>query len=90
MKKIILMLTLLVSTVVFTSCTQNERARKFGGNMTIKLERGQKLMMATWKEDDLFYLVEPMEDDYVPKTKTLYEDSSFGVLQTRVDFIESR
>ena len=47
-------------------------------------------MMATWKGNSLFYLTEPMEEGYEPKTKIFYEDSSFGVLQTTVKFIESR
>ncbi len=90
MKKFIFMFAVLVSTLVLSSCTENQRVRAFGGDMTVKLEPGQKLMMATWKEDNLFYLTEPMEEDYVPKTKTFCEHSSYGVLQTKVKFIESR
>ena len=58
--------------------------------MTVKLKPGEKLVMATWKGDNLFYLTEPMEDGYVPKVKKFYEDSSYGVLQTTVSFVESR
>lgn len=46
--------------------------------------------MATWKETDLFYLTEPMDSDYTPKTKLFKEDSSFGVLETEVKFIETK
>lgn len=72
------------------SCTENQRARKFGGNMTVVLPAGEKLVMATWKNDDLFYLTEPMDSGYVPKTKLFKEDSSFGVLETTVKFVETR
>lgn len=58
--------------------------------MTVKLEPGQKLMMATWKENSLFYLTEPMEESYHPKTKTFQENSSYGMLETKVIFIESK
>ena len=58
--------------------------------MEITLKPGEKLMMATWKDDNLFYLTEPMDSDYVPKVKTLQEYASFGVLETTVVFIESR
>jgi len=73
-----------------TSCTQNQRARRFGGEMTVRLERGQKLLMATWKDDNLFYLTEPMEENYTPKKKTFQESSSYGILQTKVIFIECK
>ncbi len=58
--------------------------------MTITLQPGEKLMMATWKEDNLFYLTEPMEEDYVPKTKILRESSSLGILETTIKFVEQR
>jgi len=51
---------------------------------------GEKLIMATWKGDYLFYLTEPVDCDYTPKTKTLREAASFGVIQTVVVFEESR
>ena len=66
------------------------RARTLGGDMTIHLKAGEKLMMATWKGEDLFYLTEPMEEGYVPKVKFFYENSSYGVLETTVKFVESR
>lgn len=58
--------------------------------MTVVLPAGEKLVMATWKNDDLFYLTEPMDSGYVPKTKLFKEDSSFGVLETTVKFVETR
>lgn len=58
--------------------------------MTIDLPKGQKLMMATWKDNNLFYLTEPMDADYVPKTKTFQEVSSFGVMQATVNFKEHK
>ena len=69
------------------SCTENQRARKFGGTLTTP---GEKLVMATWKEVDLFYLTEPMDSDYVPKTKTFREDSSWGVMESTVIFKERK
>jgi hypothetical protein len=65
-------------------------SRKFGGSTTINLEKGQKLVEATWKENSLWYLTEPMDSNYVPKTKTFKEDSNFGVLEGTVTFVESR
>ena len=90
MKKTFRMLIALVALVCVTSCTENQRARQFGGEMTVKLEPGQRLMMATWKEDDLFYLTEPMDENYEPKTKVFRENSSYGLMETKVIFIEQK
>ena len=73
-----------------TSCTQQQIARNVGGKMTIKLPKGEKLMMATWKKADLFYLTEPMDSGYVPKKKMLRESSTYGVLETEITFIETK
>lgn len=87
MKKVLI---LLASIFMLASCTENQRARQFGGNIVINLPKGQKVTMATWKETDLFYMLEPMEEDYIPKTKTFVEDSNWGVLESRITFIESK
>lgn len=89
MKKYFIFIIALIS-IAFIGCTENQRARTFGGSMTVELPKGQKLMMATWKEDNLYYLLEPMEDNYTPKTKKFVESSSWGVLESTVTFIESR
>jgi hypothetical protein len=56
----------------------------------IELDPGQKLVNATWKEANLWYLTEPMESGYVPKTKVFKEDSRFGVMEGKVIFHEKR
>lgn len=89
MKKILIILVAIIA-IVTTSCTKNQRVRSFGGNMTIDLPKDQKVTIATWKNADLFYMLEPMEDDYVPKTKTFVEDSGWGILECSITFVESR
>ena len=71
-------------------CTKQIMTREFGGTMTINLPKGQELMEATWKDDNLFYLTRPMSDEYVPVTKVFQESSSWGVMESTVYFIESR
>ena len=89
MKKKLLIVALVAGLLpTLFSCTENQRARQFGG--TIELPPGEKLAMATWKEVDLFYLTEPMDSDYVPKTKTFREDSSWGVMESTVIFKERK
>lgn len=77
-------------TLCFFSCTENQRARKFGGTEKIELPKGQRLVMVTWKEQSLWYLLEPMPDGYVPQVKEFAEKSSFGSLEGKVIFYESR
>lgn len=76
--------------MTLTSCTENHMARNYGGEQTIELLKGEKLVEATWKEDNLWYLTEPMDSDYVPTTKIFHESSSFGVWKGKVVFKESR
>jgi hypothetical protein len=73
-----------------TSCTENKRARTFGGNSTITLPPGQRLINATWKESNIWYLTEPMSSDYRPTTKIFSESSSFGAWEGTVTFIETK
>ena len=87
MKKFLLIIATLLLLV---SCTEQNRARNLGGEVTIKVPVGYKVTSATWKEDNIFYFLEPMEDGYVPKEKKFIESSSYGLFETEVTFIESR
>lgn len=88
MKKIIFTILAFIMCVCFTGCTQNERVRMYGGSMVVTLDPGQKLIMATWKDMNLWYLTEPAEDGYKPVVKTFKEDSRFGIVQGEIKFIE--
>lgn len=69
---------------------QQTCTRQTGGTTTINLPKGQKLIEATWKEDNIWYLMEPMDSDYIPKTKTLKESSALGIAEGTVIFIEEK
>lgn len=69
---------------------ENKRTVLFGGTMEIKVEPGQKVMIATFKGNNLFYMTEPMDSGYIPKTKTLHEKSGRGIIESEVKFIERR
>ena len=88
MKKIILLI--ITISICLCSCTKQTRTHTYGGDMTINLPAGQELMSATWEDNNLFYLTRPMSPDYVPVTKTLKENSSFGIIESTVYFKESR
>jgi len=85
MKKLILISIILISI----SCTNNNRARNWGGTERIYLPKNERLIGATWKDDDIWYLTEPMPANYIPQIKKLTEKSSFGAYEGTLLFIES-
>lgn len=86
MKKLVL---LALSAIMMVGCDQYI-TRQVGGTTTIQLEPNQKLVEATWKESNLWYLTEPMDSDYKPKTKVFQESSLLGVMEGKVIFIETK
>lgn len=76
--------------ILTVSCTQNQRAKNFGGNATYSLPQGQKLIMVTWKEDNLWYLSRPMKEGESAETYTLQEESSFGMMNGTVTIKETK
>lgn len=90
MKKLLLF-SLLGLLVAVTSCTEQQRARSWGGDSSLVLPKGEKLIEATWKDNgDLWYLTEPMEPGYEPQVKIFRESSSYSVMEGTVKFIEQK
>lgn len=69
-----------IALLVFTSCTSNQRARNFGGTETINLEPNEKFINITWKQDNLWVIVQ----DTITGTYYAREKSSFGVMEGKV------
>ncbi len=84
------MLSVLLVSLCLVGCTANQRAKSFGGSEVINLPANQKLVTATWKDSELWYLTTPMVSNDIPKTSTLVEKSSFGMIEGEVQFVESR
>ena len=87
MKRIMLMVAL---SFVVMSCTDNNSARNYGGTMTINLPKGEKLITATWKEDQIWYLTRPIEANEKPIESKFREKSPHGLVEGTVIFKESR
>ena len=85
MKKILICLVALCAI----SC-ENYTTRKLGGTMTINVEPGYKVTNATFKEDEIWYFIEPMDNSYTPKQKKLVEKSKYGALEGEIIFNETR
>ena len=87
----VFILTVICLGVIFvTGCTQNQRAKQFGGKATIELNSGEKLIEATWKNDEIWYLTRPMRDGEEAETYEFKEKSSFGILEGTVVFKEKK
>ena len=85
MKKILICLAALIAV----SC-ENYTTRVLGGSMTINVEPGYKVTSATFKEDEIWYFVEPMENTYTPSQKKFVEKSMYGALEGTIIFNETR
>lgn len=71
----------MVIALATVSCTENTRARTWGGTSTIDLEPGKGLVNATWKNADLWILTRDRSVDEQPETYRFSENSSFGVME---------
>lgn len=80
---------LLALTLGLTACTENTRARQFGGTEVIQLQPGQKVVNVTWKDHDLWILTRPMREDEEAEKLRFAERSSWGVWQGEITVIEA-
>lgn len=87
MKKLILSLA---AVALLASCTENERVKQWGGNGTIKLPAGQKLINITWKGSQLWYITRPMTVNDYPETYSFKEQSNFGIVEGSYTIIETK
>lgn len=89
-KKIAGFIIFIVLAISFAGCTEQQRAKEFGGNATINLPPDVKLVTATWKQDSFWYLVRPMRANEEPESYTFIESSSFGIIEGKVLIVEKR
>lgn len=81
-----LILVLFAVSLLAVSCTQNDIARGWGGDMTVTLDPGRKLINASWKDADnsFWVLTRGRKVDEPIDTFTLQCRSSWGVFQGKV------
>lgn len=65
--------------ILFPSCTENQKAKEFGGTAKLELPINEKLINVTWKNEDLWYLTRPMLLSDSAVTYEFREESSYGV-----------
>ncbi len=76
--------------VAMAGCTDNQRAKVFGGTATINIPCDQVVFDVTWKGEDLWYATQPAPSGWTPQTKRFTEYSSYGMIQGEVTLTESR
>ena len=77
MKKLMM---ILVAMVVMSSCTENVRARHFGGTETLALKPNEVVLNVTWKESQMWVCTQ----DTVTRVVYFREKSSWGVMEGTV------
>jgi hypothetical protein len=80
MKRILIIAS--VAVAFLASCTDNQRARQFGGTETVDIPEGRILVNCTWKEEDLWILTK----DTLTNKMYFNERSSLGVLEGEINF----
>lgn len=70
----------IILCLVLISCTDNHRARSYGGTETIKLKPNEKFINITWKETSLWIITE----DTLTNTIYCREKSSFGLMEGQI------
>jgi len=88
MKRILLIVGLFLLFSV--SCTENQRAKDWGGTATYVVPQNYKVVNVTWKESDLWILVKPMSKKDSAESYVFFEKSGWGILNGQYTIIESK
>ena len=84
-----MLLVVMLAVVILAGCTENQRAKGFGGKMNINLPAGEKLVVVTWKMEDFWYLTRPMKKGEVAECYKFQEKSSFGMMEGTITICEN-
>jgi len=80
----------IIATILMTSCTSNEMAKQYGGTTKIDLPTNQKLVNATWKDNELWYLTRTMKQDETAETYKFKEKSNYNIMEGTVLIVEHK
>jgi hypothetical protein len=87
MKKLSIFILL---AIALAACTENSRVKTWGGEGTINLPAGRKLVNVTWKETQIWYLTRPMNSSDVAETYQFHEESSWGMVEGTYNIVETK
>lgn len=83
-------LVFIVILAIFYPYTKEQRVNSLGGTRVVYVEPGYKVISATWKRGDLFYMAEKMDSSYIPTEKILIGNAMLSTRKIKVKFIELR
>jgi len=81
MKKVFLLIAIVFAMI---ACTENQRAKEFGGTVEYTVTADKQFVNATWKEDNLWIITTDRNSNHVPTTYYMDEQSSYGVWEGTV------
>lgn len=84
------LIVIAILAIFMLGCTENERAKNWGGNATLQLPKNQKLVIVTWKDANLWYLTRNMNINDSAETYTFCEESSWGMMEGSYTIIETK
>jgi hypothetical protein len=73
-------LLLLIGIISLTSC-DNVLVKKYGQTQTFTLEKNQKLVNCSWKDDQLWILTKPMKSTDSVEVYSYQEKSKYGLIE---------
>ncbi len=82
------LLVLLLISLTTLGC--NVLSRKYGGDSTVNVGCGKKVINVTWKGSDFWVLTRPMRADETPEVYEFSEDSNLGILEGTVTVRECK
>lgn len=68
--------------ITYISCTDNARARTFGGKEVVQLKSNEKLINVTWKNNNMWLLTQ----DTLTSEFFFREKSSWNVFEGEISF----
>jgi|VirMetMinimDraft_7_1064189.scaffolds.fasta_scaffold38810_5 hypothetical protein len=81
MRKFLVSIVLVAFISITVGCTEQSRAKNWGGSYTVDLPEGRKLVEVTWKNDEMWILTRNRRETETAENYTFQEDSSFGVME---------
>jgi len=83
-KTLALFVVVIIITLLLFGCTENKRAKTFGGTSTIDLPKDTKLITVTWKGEQIWYLTRERRVNEPIESYRFKEESSYGFIQGTV------
>jgi len=81
----------LAAIITLSSCTQNERVKRFGGSAQIDIPADRQFVNATWKDNNLWVITKTRTSvDTVHNQYQLQETSSWGIVEGSYTITETR